>query len=195
MKKFVSLSLVLMLLLSLPVFSFAAGTEYNYSEVEDHLSERLGGDTKWWKIDQVDALICLPTSFLFAPLSDEDRANDCILFALPDDDSGRYFLAYYSDAAGITLETLSSYNQNGFTGEMVTVNGIPAVLQRNTQDNILILSYLTQQNKLFQLLFTPLSDEDPFYSSIISTIQADIPVVAASDDVVPVNPVSGLISK
>ena len=196
MKKLISFFLVLVFLVTVSAVSYAE--EYNWADIESRASELMGENSLIWKCDEVDAVFNLPYAFSSYEPSEEDKAGGCVGIAISDDDPDKMLLLYYVDAEGVTLDSLYSYYlEDGALIEKVSVNGIPALLQRNEADNYLSLFYITRENKLFQVVFSPLSDESVLYKYVIASFRpfseeefADTAVTA-----VPDNPVSGLISK
>ena len=198
MKKIFSLFLIFVLLFSLSAVSFADGeeAEYNWGDVVPIISNVFSGDGALWRIKDVEAVMWLPGVFIPADLSEDDAQSECIGFFTTESGSASILL-YYVDMDGISLNDLYSYyKQNDIVAEMVSVNGIPAILQKNTDSDMLILTFQTRDGKLFQVLFSPISDENyaKFFDMVISSIQPDV-IEEPVETVVPQNPVSGLISK
>ena len=204
MKKTISFFLAVVLVLILPVFSYAVDTrEYNWSDVNSRLPETLGDNALVCQIEEVDALITLPSSYALVALSEEDKADGCIGIAVSTENNSEYIMFYYTNADGITLNGLYAYfSQNGISADAIAVNGVPAILQRDEANNFLILTYLTVENQLFQIIFSPLSLEESLFEYIIASVRphaaAELnvePAESVADVPTPVNPVSGLISK
>lgn len=203
MKKIFSVFLAVMMLFSFSAVSSADGEkEYNWTDVESSIGSIMGKDAIFWKFDEVDAILALPYAFSAVQLSDDDISGGCTAFLISEENDDEFLICYYIDSNGVTLDSLYSYYiQNGIRAEKVLVNSIPAVLQHDEANNSLILTFLTQENKLFQVIFSPLSSEEALYQYVIASIQpvsmynkdkADTEEVPAD---APVNPVSGLISK
>lgn len=204
MKKTISFFLAVVLILILPVFSYADNNrEYNWSDVNSRLPEILGDNALECQIEEVDALITLPSSYGLVSLSEEDKADGCIGIAVSTENNSEYIMFYYTNADGVNLNGLFAYfSQNGIPAYAVSVNGVPAILQRDETNNFLILTYQTVENQLFQVMFSPLSLEESLFDYIIASIRphatAELEAASAEIEVdppTPVNPVSGLISK
>ena len=143
----------------------------------------------------MDAVIWLPDIFLPVELTEEDTANDVVGFFV-EEESQAYVIFIYSDMSGLDLDSLFSYySQNGYDVKMVSVNGIPAILEKNTEGNTLTLTFYTRDNMFFQVIASPI-DEDSvqLFEMVFSSIQPSIEEEAAEPPV-PLNPVSSLISK
>ncbi len=199
MKKTLSLLLSIFLLISLSSAAFAEGDtpEYNWLAVRNRAHDLFEGHHVFWEIEEVDALMWLPDIFLSLELTEEYRADNVIGFFVVED-SDAFVILTYSEMSGLTLDTLlSSYIQNGHDAKKVSVNGIPAVLDRNTEGNTLTLTYQTQDNMAFQVILSPFLDEHfaDLYNMVIASIQPNVEEEEASEPVVPTNPVSSLISK
>ena len=204
MKKTISFLLAVVLICILPVFSYADNNrEFNWSDVNSRLPDVLGDNPLECQIEEVDALITLPSSYALASLSEEDMADGCIGIAVSTENNSEYIMFYYTNADGITLNGLYAYfSQNGISADAIAVNGVPAILQRDEANNFLILTYLTVENQLFQIIFSPLSLEESLFEYIIASVRphaaAELnvePAESVADVPTPVNPVSGLISK
>ena len=196
MMKLFSVVLAVLLVFSLSVCSFADGgmKEYNWSSVKDQLPAVFAEGCVEGLIEEVDATFCLPGLFYPVPLTEEDIKENYIGFLVSEDGNSFILFSYDDMDNNTSLDFLYSYyTQNGINAEKILVNGIPALLQRDFENNILLLSYHTQEDKLLQLMFSPLSNES-IYEYIIASIQPRVEETAA-EPVVPVNPVSSLISK
>ncbi len=197
-KRILPIFLVVIILFSLSPCSFASDTDkYDWLAVKDHITDLFGTSALDGYVDEVDADFCLPDFFSPVALTDQDIADGYIGF-LVSNDRESYVLFNYTDMAGSSLSSLHDYYvQNGYNAEMISVNGIPALLQRDFNNNVLLLNYQTQENRLFQLIFSPLSAEETLYNYIIASIRphADEKGASESEVAVSVNPVSGLISK
>lgn len=198
MKKTLSLLLSLFLLLSLSSAAFADDlpAEFNWDNVSRTVEEVFRGHQKFWMNEELDAVIWLPDIFLPVELSEEDTANGITGFFV-EEESQAYVIFTYSEMSGLDLDSLFSYfSQNGHDVKMVTVNGIPAILDRNAESNTFTLTFYTRDNMFFQVIASPISDEDSvqLYEMVFSSIQPTIKEEAAEPPA-PVNPVSGLISK
>lgn len=204
MKKTISFFLAFFFILILPVFSYADNNrEFNWADVNSRLPEILENNPLECQIEEVDALINLPSSYALVSLSEEDMSDGCIGIAVSTENNSEYIMFYYSPSEGITLNGLYAYfSQNGIPADAVSVNGVPAILQRDEANNFLILTYQTVENQLFQIMFSPLSLEDSLFDYVIASVRphAAAELAAASPEPAveapaPVNPVSGLISK
>ncbi len=199
MKKILSLLLSLLLLFSFSAFAFAEEdvTSYNWATTAARSLEVFPGHNRIYTIEEVDALIWLPDIFLPVNPSEEDFENGCIgMFVVEDSDA--FVLLSYSDLSGITLDALSSYyTQNGRDARIVTVNGIPALLVRDAENNNLSLSYQTRDGLLFQVVLSPALDDNyaSLYEMVIASIQPTLEEDTDEPAPAPQNPVSSLISK
>ena len=194
MKKIFSLFLAVLLLGTRISLAFADGEplEYNWADAQSYVGDSILSDGTFWDIDEVDASFWLPSIFTPVELTDEDRADGTIGFYSGADG---YVLLYYSDYENLTLEIFYNYFiENGYNVELITVNGLPAILQREEDANQLILSLQTQEGKFLQFLFSPLSSE-VIFTPVIASIQPHIEETTEEEPVIPTNPVSGLISK
>ncbi len=193
MKKYCSLFLVFAIFLSLSSVSFAE-TSYSWSEAEAMINEIFGDEKTIRSIDEVDASICIPNLFSPNSLAEEDIKNG-LIYMYATESGSAFLLMYYTDSEGLTLENFYSYYvQNGYDVEMVEVNGISAALLRDVEDDALLLIYLTQDGKIFQVVFSPLSME-AIYDLIIPSIRPNEKEEITVEPSVPKNPISGLISK
>ncbi len=198
MKKTLSLLLSLFLLLSLSsaVFADELPSEFNWENVSRTVQEVFEGHHKFWTFDNVDAVIWLPDIFLPVELTEEDAANDVVGFFV-EEESQAYVIFTYSEMSGLDLDALFNYfSQNDHDVKMVTVNGIPAILDRNAESNTFTLTFYTRDNMFFQVIASPISNTDSvqLYEMVFSSIQPTIKDEAAEQPA-PVNPVSSLISK
>ena len=204
MKKIVSLFLVLIMVLSVSVVSFAEETitDYNWDQVSSLVQEFFGGTINLALIDEVEATFWIPGTFYIAELSEEDISNNCIGYLLTEDGSA-FILIYYMDMPVASLDALLSYNRGqGLNSRMINVNGIPAVRLEDPANDSLSVSFQTQENKLFQMYFYPATND--YYSAVFDMViasifpdEVNIPGQEASEPEppAPVNPVSSLISK
>lgn len=198
MKKIFSLFLVVALMLSLSALAFAEEdidielVEYNWADAEYVFKQEFAGNSTKWYIEEVDATLWLPSAFVAEELTEEDRANDLIkIFASPN--GGNFILLSYSDVENFSVFALYAVMSDaGEDATLVSVNDIPAVLLRDKENSSLVLMFATREEKLFQVVFMPLEDEELF-ELIIDSIQPYVEEV--EDAPAPVNPVSGLISK
>ncbi len=198
MKKIFSLFLVVALMLSLSALAFAEEdidielVEYNWADAEPVFKQEFAGNSTKWYIEEVDATLWLPSAFVAEELTEEDRANDLIkIFASPN--GGNFIILSYSDVENFSVFALYAVmSEAGEDVTLVSVNEIPAVLLRDNENSSLVLMFATREEKLFQVVFMPLEDEELF-ELIIDSIQPYVEEV--EDAPAPVNPVSGLISK
>ena len=131
--------------------------------------------------------------FTPAELTEEDKADGTIAFYTTGNENN-FLLLNYSSYENLTIETFYYYFlQNGYSVELISVNGIPAILQRDETRNQILLIFQTRDGKFLQLIFSPLSDE-VIFAPIIASIQPNVEEDSA-ESVIPVNPVSTLISK
>lgn len=195
MKKYISFLLAFSLILAFSASCFADNSfDYSWSTQESNFYDRFGNQYLPWLVEEVDAQLFAPNSFLPVELSDADRADGCIGFLTSD--TGKYIALYYTNSDGLTLDTLYNYyTQNNYLADSISVNDIPAVLLHDDNNNILILTFLTQNNKFFQIMFSPLSEKADVFDYVIASIQPYVEETSDTEPVVSVNPVSGLISK
>ncbi len=195
MKKYISFLLAFSLILAFSASCFADNSfDYSWSTQESNFYDRFGNQYLPWLVEEVDAQLFAPNSFLPVELSDADRADGCIGFLTSD--TGEYIALYYTNSDGLTLDTLYNYyTQNNYLADSISVNDIPAVLLHDDNNNILILTFLTQNNKFFQIMFSPLSEKADVFDYVIASIQPYVEETSDTEPVVSVNPVSGLISK
>ena len=197
MKKFISVLLALILVLSLSVFSLADVeiTEYNWSETEPLIQQAFGEPGNTWTIEEVEADIWLPSNYSPVELTPEQKAEGCIGFYAAE---GRndYVLLNYSDSEGLTLDSFLYYfQQNNADVYTISINGIPAIYLREPDKGTALLIFQTVEGKFFQVIFSPLEGEAAFQYSVISIRPHEEQAEEPAEPVVPVNPVSGLISK
>ena len=162
------------------------------------IQEAFPDDSKYYLIEDVDAVIWLPSYFSSLDLTEEDIKNDAVGSFVNTAGDALVYLSY-SDMGDLSLDSLYNYySRNNYNVEMVRVNDIPAMLLRDEANNLLSLTYQTQDGKFFQVTFYPLLDENyaVLYQLVISSIRPYSPLVEkSSEPVVSNNPVSGLISK
>ena len=203
MKKLLSLLLTVsfILCLSSHAFSDTSETEYNWSEVQSVVQEVFSENSKFFLIEEIESSFWTPSFYHIADLSEEEIQDNCIGYLLTEDGSS-FILLYYMDMPVDSLDAFFAfYRQNGNNAQMVTVNGIPAILVRDTATDSLSVSFQTQEGKLFQMICYPISDESfsIIFDLIIASITPIAPVVvedtSETDAPVPTNPISGLISK
>ena len=197
MNKIISLLLASILVLSISVFSLADGeiTEYNWSETEPLIEQAFGEPGNTWTIEEVDADFWLPGIYSPVELTPEQQADGCIGFYAAE---GRndYVILNYTDSDGLSLDSFLYYFlQNGADVYMISVNGIPAIYLRETDKNSALVVFQTVEGKFLQVIFSPLAGEEVFQYSIISIRPHEEQAEVPAEPVVPVNPVSGLISK
>ncbi len=200
MKKILSLLLSLFLLFSLSAVAFADGevVEYNWDDVSGNSFWTFQGHNTFWLIEEVNAMMWLPDFFIPFDVSGGELGSDCIGF-FAEEDSEAYVLVAYSDLSGITLDSLFSiYSQNGQNVEKVSVNGIPAILERNMENDTLSLTFQTVDNMFLQIVASPASDDNyaMVYNTVFASVQPKIDDEPdAAETVAPAHPVSSLISK
>ncbi len=200
MRKVFSFVFVLFLLLLLSAFSLAEGsvTSYNWSDVVGMVQEAFSEDSKYYLIEDVDAVIWLPSYFSSLDLTEEDINNDAVGSFVNASGDALVYLSY-SDMDGLSFDSLYNYySRNNYNVEIVRVNDIPAILLRDEGNNLLSLTYQTRDGKFFQVTFYPVLDQNYslLYQLVISSIRPYSPLVEkSSEPVVSSNPVSGLISK
>lgn len=157
-------------------------------------SERADGVD--WYIDEVDTSFWLPESYNAVELTEQDLADDIIGFLVTE--QGSYLGVFYSGKDSFSLYNYFGYCKDiGKDVEIVIVNKIPAVLQRDTENNLGNLVFQTQDGYFFQLSFYPLSDEalmEQIFSSVRPKTVEEQPDVVEQQPA-PTNPVSSLISK
>lgn len=204
MKKLVLSFFVLVFLLTICSSVFADETLLNYrwEDVQSTVNQVFGSDGTFYRIDDVNATIWLPSEYISIDPVEAELGSDCIGCYMMGDSS--FVLINYTDSEGIDLE--SYYNQcimQGTPIEKVLINDIPAIEQDTPANNSFLLMFQTQDNKFLQFIFSPLSN--PVNGIIMSSIQSTVPEESApavepepaevSETPAPVNPVSGLISK
>lgn len=195
MKKFLSLIIALVFVFSL---SAVASAELNYKwvDVQNAVQQSFGTTGKVYPIEEVNATIWLPDEYTSVDPAEAGVGDGCIGFYVLGGNA--YVLINYSDSEGLDLD--GYYNealQNGAAVEKILVNDIPAVEQDNVEDDSYLLMFHTRDDKLLQVIFSPLSN--PVNGFIMSSIQptdvAEETAEVAAEPAAPVNPVSGLISK
>lgn len=193
MKKILSIFFSLILLLSLPYYcAFAEEDTLSWAYYGPVMEEVFGEDARFVRIEEVDAKIWLPNFLETVALTEDDLANDAIACFMANDSSEMLYITY-SDAGGISLESFQQELQkNNISSDLIRINGIPALTYFNTDSASLIVIYSTADGYFFQLICYPFSDD--FFNFILSSIQPDEGVFGA-EPIVPVNPVSQLISK
>lgn len=195
MKKNISFLFAIVFVLSFSVLSYAEEIpEYNWTDTEPIARQSLGMGNTWY-IEEIDASFWLPADFSPVELTAEDLADGCIGFysVLGSD---LYVLLNYADSQGLTLDSYLSYlQQNSADVYKLTINGIPALYLREADKDTALLIFQTQAGKLFQVVFSPLAAEEMFQFTAISIRPCVEEADVSGELVVPVNPVSGLISK
>lgn len=195
-------SVLLFLVFLLLFFGSASADDalvsYNWSDVVGVIQEVFSDDSSYYLIEDVDAVIWVPSYFYSLDLTEEEIENDGIASFVNSSGDALVYLSY-SDMDGISFDSLFNYySRNNYNVKKVLVNDIPAILMRDEANNILSLSYQTQAGKLFQIMFYPILDENyaALYQLVISSIRPYSPLFEeSSEPVVSTNPVSGLISK
>ncbi len=199
MKKFLSLMLSFLLLLSLSSAAFAEEeASLTWEDFGSVAGEVFGEDAHFISIPEVNAKIWIPDYLEPVNLTEEDRASNTIAEFLSSDETEMVLIAY-SDAAGLTLEAFKkALEEHDINADLVEINGIPVLHYYAAEGDSLIANYITTENNLLQFIFYPFSDDlsSFLYTVILSSIQPDTGEDVAEDEaVVPVNPVSHLISK
>ena len=195
MKKFISLLLVVILVLSLSALSYAEEiTEYTWTDTESIATQTFGeGNT--WDVKEVDASFWLPADFSPVELTADDIADGCVGFYSVLG-SNLYVILNYADSQGLTLDTFLYYlQQNSSDVYRLNINGIPALYLREADKNTALLVFQTQAGKFFQVVFSPLEAEDMFQFTAISIRPHEEEPESSTEPVVPTNPVSSLIFK
>lgn len=196
MKKFVSCFLIIVFIVSLPVFSFSDwdSAEFNWSSVENIVNQTFPGEINFYSIPEVDVSFWLPSSFASVELSSQDIQSNCIgSFITGPEDSFVSF--YYTDSNGLTLDNLyNSMLAMNRTVKKISVNNIPAILQRDDDNGILFLVFQTFEGKFFEVAFFP-DYAEVLFDLVIASIRPNVEEVSNTEPVISVNPVSGLISK
>lgn len=196
MKKLVSFLLAIALVFSFSILACAEEQieipEYHWADAEPVFKEEFAGRSTQWYIDEVDASMWLPDSFVLEELTAEDQAQGIIrIFGAPD--GSNFILMSYSDAENFNvISVYAGMKEAGDDVQLVSVNDIPAVLIRDAENGNLVLLFETREHKAFQVIFIPLEDEE-FFELVIDSIQPYVEDVETAP--APVNPVSGLISK
>ena len=199
MKKILSLLLSFLLLLSLSSAAFAEEqASLTWDDFGSVAGEVFGEEAHFVSIPEVNAKIWIPDYLEPVNLTEEDRANNTIAEFLSYDET-EMVLITYSDAAGLTLPAFKQALENSdIHGDLVEINGIPMLQYYAAEGDSLVANFITTENNLLQLIFCPFSDDlsSFLYTVILSSIQPDTGEdIAEEEAVVPVNPVSGLISK
>ena len=200
MKKLGFLILVLVIVFSISSVAVAEdkNATYNWDSVIDIIAEVFPDTSKFWIVEDVDAVFWLPDAYISQELTDEDLENNSVGCFLSESGNSLIYLTYSDE--GITLDNyFNALKQNGYDVEMVSVNDIPAIIFRNAENDAMFLIYQTQEGKIFQIMFTGYLDESlsTIYNLVISSIQPHhVEEVEVSDEpVTSTNPVSSLISK
>ena len=195
MKKFFFLLLALVLVFSL---SSTASAELNYKwvDVQNAVQQTFGGTGKFYPIEEVSATIWLPDEYTSVDPAEAGMGDGCVGFYVLGENA--YVLINYTDSEGLNLD--GYYNealQKGADVGKILVNDIPAIEQDNVAEDSFLLLFHTRDDKLLQVIFSPLSN--PVNGFIMSSIQptdvAEETAEVAAEPAAPVNPVSGLISK
>ena len=141
MKRILPIFLIVFFLISLSPCSFAFETDkYDWLAIKDRIADVFGTSVLDGYVEEVDADFCLPDFFNPVALTDQDMADGYIGF-LVSNDSNSYILFNYTAMEGSSLDSLYNYYvQNGYNVEMIAVNGVPAMLQRDFNNNFLLLS-------------------------------------------------------
>lgn len=187
MKKSISFFLIFVLILCYSSVAMADGEAKEYV-----WSERTDGILCY--IEETDADFWLPDDFFGVELSEEDLAEDIIGFLA--NEEGSYTTVFYSKDGSFSLHTFFGYCMDeGLDAEVITVNGVPALLLRDASNNTASLIFQTLEKNILQLTFSPLSNEalmDQVFSSVRphKVIEEE-----TTQPVQPTNPVSHLISK
>ncbi len=200
MKKSISIFLALIVVLSFSVSAFADGDipNYRWIDVENNVINVFGDAGNVYPLEEVNATFWLPSEFISHDPAEEGMDETCIgLYATAD--AGHYIFVDYRDAEGLTLDSYFAYAfQQGFSVSRILVNDIPAIYQEDPANNTFTLMFQTRDDKLLEFFFSPLSSS--LYGIVMCSIQpTDVKEEAVEEapvePVVPVNPVSGLISK
>lgn len=200
MKKF---NLFLSIVSLFVIFSLTAHCDdlplrYDWSDVEAEAYDAYFEDSTFWYVEEVDAVIWLPNLFIPVELTEEDRAEDIIACFSSDSGDG-FVLLSYSELPNANLDLL--YNalklQNSST-EMILVNGIPAIYQKDIENNATSLLFHTREGKIFMVLYfaSPESDYSSAFDFSLPSIQPRSNLEESpSTPTVVQNPVSSLIVK
>ena len=197
MKRAFPLMIAVILIFSLCGISFAENevTAYSWSDAEPLIEQFFEEDGNTWTVEEVNAVLWLPSFFSPVELTPEDIADGTIGFYSTDNGS-QYVLLNYADSDGLTLESFFLYfQQNGADIYRISVNDIPAIYLRDHEKNSCVLIYQTQEGKFFQVIFSPLAAEEMFKYSVISIRPRPEDSETSTEPAEPVNPVSSLISK
>ena len=196
MKKFLSFIIAIVLIFSLSAIA-SAELNYRWIDVQDIVHQSFGSSGKVYPIDEVNATIWLPDEYISVDPAEAGMGDSCVGFYVLG--GNVYVLINYADSEGLDLngyyyEAL----QKGAAVQRILVNDIPAIEQDNIADDSYLLMFQTRDNKLLQVIFSPLSN--PVNGLIMSSIQPtdvaeETVEEAPAEPVAPVNPVSGLISK
>ena len=199
MKKVISLFLSIALIFTLSAFAFADEELLNYRwrDVEEIVQASFGSDGNIWPIDEVNATMWLPGNFVPADPSAEGFGDDCIGLFVSSEGAG-YVLISYTAADKVDLDNYYNFSlEQGVDSFKILINDIPAVEQ--DKEDSFIVTFLTQEEKLLQFLFSPVSN--PVYGLVMCSIKSTVeeePVTEETEVIEPVapkNPVSSLISK
>ena len=196
MKKIISIFLVLFITISLSSVAFAED-DLSWDFYGPIAEETFGNTAHFVTINEVQATIWIPDYLVSTPLSEEDLAAGALACYMPVDESSMIYISYY-DAEGLTLENFqNALSNSGIQADIQIINGIPALVYYDGQNDTFVVTYTTQDGYFLQLMCYPLSDElsSILFTMVLSSVQ---PIVEEEEDVVPVvpvNPVSGLISK
>lgn len=196
MKRLISIILTVIFICTFAPFAPATEeNEYTWEDAQAFVGPQILAEGNFWPINEVDATMWLPGIFSPVELTEEDKADGTIAFYTTENRS-RFLLLNYSSYDNLTIETFYYYFlQNGFNVELISVNGIPAILQRDTSESggQIILVFQTRDGKFLQFIFSPSSDE-VIFAPIIASIQPRVEE-ESDEPIISLNPVSKLISK
>ena len=197
MKKALSLLLLILFLFTLSSAAFAED-DLSWDFYGPIAQETFGDTAHLVTLHEVNATIWVPDFLKSVPLTEEDLSAGAIASYMPEDESEMVYIAYY-DAEGLSLDGFQrSLSNSGVKAEIQTINGIPALVYYDGNNDTFVVTYATAEGYFLQIMCFPFSDElsSVLFAMMLSSVQ---PIVEEVEEnapvVVPQNPVSGLISK
>lgn len=166
-KQFFSVFFILLMVLSVPVFSLAEAEKPDYTKVDVSMMDETGYDGTWQTIGNIYRMY-IPDGWAEKELSDPEKATG-VLSKLCDP-SGKFLVetTYLSpaalEAAGLTdLGTIRATLENDkeiVDTTLFLINGIPCVNYYLPSADVIVTGFFADSGHFIQISMAPGSDED-----------------------------------
>lgn len=170
MKKIVSLTLVIAMMLLCAVSAFA--TEVNWDTIQEQSPETVDRG-EFVTFDEIAVKMWVPTVLTAVELTEEDLDEGYIAYFMTEDESAAVSVMYV-DVDGMSLEeykeALPDYGATQI--EDVVINGLPAITYVLEENDTACTAFTTEAGYILEVAGGPQSDEG--FAAILMFIMASI---------------------